>query len=376
MSSISDHAQEHAEQQLVQTILERKHALSRLKPETPHSEVLSCHHDWADKLHAAILNYMRDANTALIARILKLPRELRDAIYMYLWDFEPDNDPNAALLEHWGAFDDAWFYKSEDVSNSPWLDSPKTIERPPYFVDKAFMGPVAAREILECFRDVVGRDQRPDDSGNLPDDQCTINDLSILDFVTKDVFGVGMTMEELTRNLNISIQFNADYMFEPESLEEMQNSMASTRGSNIGKRSEFYAKLNGYATAFIGIPATNRIITADEITSDLYVGPRLVTLEIFDESDCSDSALPDISSLVVRMYKGLRANGFEVNIRCLCDFIQLNVQFEDDVWGWTDADWENKLPGKGWFADYLEDSVIETRTRVWLQLREYLFGNN
>lgn len=100
------------------TILERKHALSRLKPETPHSEVLSCHHDWADKLHAAILNYMRDANTALIARILKLPRELRDAIYMYLWDFEPDNDPNAALLEHWGAFDDAWFYKSEDVSLS------------------------------------------------------------------------------------------------------------------------------------------------------------------------------------------------------------------------------------------------------------------
>ena len=141
--------------------MDRKSALSEIEPKTSKAERLALHHHWADELHAAILRYTCATNMVVVGRVLKLPRELRDTVYMHLWNFEEDKDPNRNLLYWWDSFDEPWFKKDDDVSKSPWLKGFGRYLRPPHFVDKAFVGEQFAKEVLMQFRDGVGRDLRP-----------------------------------------------------------------------------------------------------------------------------------------------------------------------------------------------------------------------
>jgi hypothetical protein len=109
-------------------------------PDSLASDIPELHNFWADKLLTATLGHTHAANMAVVARVLELPRELRDNVYAHLWDVEKDHDPNRDLLYWWESFDEPWFEKDDKISSLPRLKMPATGLRPPHFVAQAFQG--------------------------------------------------------------------------------------------------------------------------------------------------------------------------------------------------------------------------------------------
>jgi hypothetical protein len=298
---------------------------------------------------------------AVVARVLELPRELRDTVYEYLWDFERDYDPNRDLLYWWDAFDEPWFGFHERISKSPRLRMPAIGLRPPHFVDKAFVGPKFAREALERFKDAIGKDLRPVGDKN-PVAECGLIDVSMEDFAKKDVFGVSLTMEDLVRNLDLRINFQCDAL------------------SNIdiaGLEDEHLTDVNDNVIALINIPYTYRIITHNENSRHLQTRPRIVTLAIRQEYGFSDrSDLQSILKIVARAYHGLKGKGFTVKVQYYSEDIELKVLFEDDVWEWTDEDWTKKLNEKNTIPAEHAGTSHDLQESVWKDIKEYLFQSH
>ncbi|CAG5156756.1 uncharacterized protein ALTATR162_LOCUS4551 [Alternaria atra] len=162
MSQQTEQARAFAEHDLRQAVLRRVPQLMSIKSGWEKPEIPSLHHhDLADHLLAAVQSYTHDANMAIIARVLQLPQELRDNIYMYLWGTDEEHDPSRSLLYWWDSFDEPWFSKDDDLCKSRWLKTVSMNLRPPHFIDKSFVGPVFAKEALKRFKDTVGKDLRP-----------------------------------------------------------------------------------------------------------------------------------------------------------------------------------------------------------------------
>jgi hypothetical protein len=345
------------------TTIDRKHAISNIVSDTSPSEVLKLHHFWADKLHAAILSHTHTENMAIVARVLKLPRELRDHIYARLWDADWIYDPNRELIYWWDSFEKPWLEKEDEISSSPWLRTPAVGLRPPHFVDKAFMGTKFVREVLKRFKDAIGKDLRPVGDRN-PVAECGLIDMSVKDLVEKDVFGVGITVEELVRNMDLRINFQIDVI-------------SDTVGELID---EYLEELNDNVTALVCIPYTDRIVTHNENSRRLRKRPRIVTLAIRQEYGFVDrNNIRSILKLVARAYHSLREKGFRVKVQYYSEEIGLKVLFEDDVWGWTSEDWTANLEKKNTISEYYAeqaDIAHNFQERVWEDIKEHLFQSH
>ncbi|RMZ68914.1 hypothetical protein GMOD_00002805 [Pyrenophora seminiperda CCB06] len=354
--------QEHrrAERELTRTIIDRKLALSKIRSGHSKAVRLVLHQHWADNLHVAILRYTCAANMAIVARVLELPRELRDTVYAHLWGFDEDKDPNRDLLYWWDSFDEPWFKKDDDVSKSPWLEGFGRCLRPPHFVDKAFVGDRFAKEVLLQFKDSVGRDLRP--TGEKPPvAECGLMDISMKEFVKKDMFGLGLTLEELVRNLDLRINFLPD----DEPVLAISDDMSA-----------YLSEADNGITALLTIPYTNRIITHNEYFRDFQTRPRIITLGIWQEDNFEDELHISILKLIARAYHGLRAKGFTVKFQYSSESIELKVLFEDDVWDWTQDDWTRNLNVRNSLTT-LATSIPPRRRRlqaiVWKQIKNHLF---
>ncbi|KAE8873880.1 hypothetical protein CFE70_001895 [Pyrenophora teres f. teres 0-1] len=350
-----------AERELLQTIIDRKLALSKIESNCSKAERLAIHQNWADKLHAAILYYTCAANKAVVASVLKLPRELRDTVYLHLWDFDEEKDPNRDLLYWWDSFDEPWFKKDDDVSKSPWLEGFGRCLRPPHFVDKAFVGEQFANEVLMQFKDGVGRDLRPTGERN-PVAECGLMDTSMEEFVEKDVFGLGLTLEELVRNLDLRISFLPD---DAPSL-IMTDDMKA-----------YLSAANDSVTALLTIPYTNRIISHNERHRLFHERPRIITLSIWQEDNFEDEFHSHMLKLVARAYHGLREKGFTARVQYNSESIGLRLLFEDDVWEWTEDDWRTNLAARNTLTTPANPVTSRQSRRlqpiVWKQIRDHLF---
>jgi hypothetical protein len=328
------------------------------------SDILELHYFWADKLLAATLVHTHAANMAVVARVLELPRELRDNVYAQLWRIEKDRDPNRDLLYWWDSFDEPWFERVEETSNLPRLKTPATGLRPPHFVDKAFVGPKFAQEALKRFRGLIGTDLRPVWDRN-PVAECGLIDVSMEDFAKKDVFGVGFTVEKLVRNLDLRVNFQCDALTSDD-IAELKDDYLTEVGDNV--------------RALISIPYTDRIVTHNENFRYLQTRPRIATLAIRQECGFSDrSDLHSILKLVARAYHGLQEKGFTVKVQNYSKDIGLKVLFEDDVWGWTSEDWTANLERKNTISDYHAehaDIAHNFQGDVWKDIKEYLFQSH
>lgn len=352
---------------ICRTILDRKQAISEISPENTESEILTLHHLWADKLHAAILGSACAAAMEIVPRILNLPRELRDNIYTHLWDFDKIHDPSRDLIYWWDSFDEPWFEKDDDLSKSSWFTSPRRHQRPPHFVDKVFVGPTFAKEVLKSFKGTVGKDLRPVGE-RYPVAECRLFDSVIEDFVKKDTFGVGITMEELTRNMDLHVTFQCDVLADEDVLGDTEEKRDELE--------EYFSVLEDAAAALLSITPTNRIITHTENSRHVEVRPRTVTLVIGQESGFLDDGFLRILEIISRVYHGLRRKGFTVKVRYYSEAIKLKVLFKDDVWEWTYADWKDNLTQKNVLRSNTTSAGNHSRAHIWSQLRRYLFEDS
>jgi hypothetical protein len=362
-SKCSQYDKTHPTNAINRTIIDRKHAISNIVSDTSPSEVLELHHFWADNLHTAILHHTHAENMAIVDRILELPRELRDHIYARLWDVEEDYDPNRDLIYWWELFEKPWLEKDDNISRSPWLRTPAVGLRPPHFVDKAFVETKFVREVLKRFRDAIGKDLRPVGERN-PVAECGLIDMSVKDLVEKDVFCVGITVEELVRNMDLRINFQTDVL---------SDTVAELKG-------HYLEELNDNVTALVSIPYTDRIVTHNENSRRLQKRPRIVTLAIRQEYGFVDgNNIRSILKLVARAYHGLREKGFRVKVQYYSEEIGLKVLFEDDVCGWTSEDWTANLKQKNTIGEYSAEHIdiaYDFQECVWKDIRDHLFQSH
>jgi hypothetical protein len=347
------------------TIAHFKKAFLNIVPNSSRSELLQLHHQQADKLRAGLLSHTHAANMVIVARVLELPRELRDNVYSYLWSIGNycDQDSNRDLIYWWDNFEQPWFEKQEQVSYSSGVCMVAMNLRPPHFVDKSFVGAKFAHKVLKRFKDTVGRDLRPFEGEN-PLAECGLIDVDMEDFVKKDVFGVGVTVEELVRNLDLRVTFECDAL----------------SGEDTDSEDNYLSELEDSVAALISIPYTDRVITHNESSRKLLTRPRIVTLAIRQESGFSDrSDLQSILKLVARAYRGLKENGFTIKVQYYSEEIGFKVLFEDDVWGWTSKDWTKNLKDKNTISNsHAEHADIahNFQENVWKDLKEYLFQSH
>ncbi|CAN9161978.1 unnamed protein product [Alternaria sp. RS040] len=330
-----------------------------------------------DNLLAAVHSYTHDANMEIVTRVLQLPQELRDDIYMHLWELNDKHDPSRSLLYWWDSFDEPWFSRDDDPNKSRWLKTPLMTLRPPHFIDKCFVGPVFAKEALKQLKDSVGKDLRSIGDRN-PVAECGLLDASMEDFVEKDVFGVGITVEELVRNLDLRVNFQCDALTDDE-FAEIQKSKAHNRGplrtgATTYTRDDYLQDLGDGVAALLSIPHTERVITHNEHGRHLNTTARVITLAIRQEDDFIWRDHSAILKLVARAYHGLRAKGFAVKIQYYSEELELKVLFEDDVWEWTSDDWDRNLIEKNTFGIGSGTSPQRhVEAYVWTQLQEHLF---
>jgi hypothetical protein len=251
--------------------------------------------------------------------------------------------------------------------------------RPPHYIDKSFVGAVFAKEALKLFKDTVGKDLRSIGEKD-PVAECGLLDTSMEDFVKRDVFGVGVTMEELVRNLDMRVTFQCDALTDDE-FAEIQKSKTHGQGllmtdMTVYTQEEYLSDLNDGVTALLGISHTERVTTYNERCRHVQTRARVVTLAIRQEDDFMGRYQSCILKLVARAYHGLRAKGFRVKVQYYSEEIELKILFEDDVWEWTSNDWERNLVVKNTFGI---GAGTSPQRYVWAQLQEHLFqppGNN
>jgi hypothetical protein len=290
---------------------------------------------------------------ALIVRILALARELRDTIYTHLWTADGDRDPVRDLVYWWDTFLEPYFLPDSDVRQTPWTTSATGLLRPPHFTDQGIVGPQFALEVLKRFKDTVGKDLRPTGERN-PVAVCTIVDGLLHDFVTKDIFNMGMTVEELVRNCDLRIIIQCDIL-----------------DDNVHvARKKYLSQLLTSVTALLGVPYTEHITTHNGTAKRIESRPRTVTLAISQESDFAEREhFISILKVVAHAYHGLREKGFTVNVEYYSEEAGLKVLFEDDVWEWTDEDWAVNVTRR----NELVLGTREYRDAVWRDIRENLF---
>lgn len=310
-------------------------------------------------MQAAILTYAEAANNTITSRILNLPRELRDTIYMHLWEPDSRGDPNRNLLYWWEHFDEPWIRKDRIPMSSTSSTNISNL-RPPHFVDQTFVGRLFAVEVLKWFKDSIGKDLRPHRTYN-PIAECLLLDASMEAFVKKDAFGVGITVEELTRNLDLNIDFQCDALENEE--------------DDAGKENEKYLHdLDNGSSALLNMPYTNRMIIYDQTGRNIAVRPRIITFAIRQECSTSIKAtLVPILKLVLRAYKGLKAKGFTVKVRYHSEELGLKVTFDEATTSWTDEDWHRNQQEKN--ASRVDPAEVNAVKQglVWKTLREKLF---
>lgn len=330
-----------------------------------------------DVLHAAIIRYTNAANMDVVARVLNLPRELRDNIYTQLWQPDEKHDPTRSVICWWELFHEPWFSVDHDPDTPAGLSMLYMNLRPPHFIDKTFVGLVFAKEALKLFRDVVGKDLRPIDDKD-PVAECLLLDTSVADFVRRDAFGAGFTMEELARNLDLRVTFQCDALTDSE-FSEIQESKTHDQGSRTADataytREDYLSEINDGVTALLDISHTERVTTHNEHRRHMQTRARVVTLAIRQEEDLGPGW--DHGSLflklVARTYHGLRAKGFVVKVEYHSEEVDLKVLFEDDVWTWTEDEWEINLFRKNMIS-YVQTSGNSSQRYVWAQLRDHLF---
>ncbi len=342
---------------------DRKTAVEHLSSKDSNTKNPQTYHIRNKKLCASLLNYTRASNASLIAHVLTLPRELRDTVYSHLWEASSQlGDPSRALLCWWEHFDLPWLLPGVNENDDP-CEPNATGLRPPHFVDQALVGREFASEVLKSLKDSVGKDLRGRASGTAdPVAEVYVLDASLLAFVEKDVFGMGRTMEELCKNLDLRIAFQCDVLEEG--------------GDETPKEEKriYLAELDEGVDALLSIPYTERIIVHDGSSRRLQVRPRIVTFVIRQESadDLPDSLAPFLK-LVSRAYSGLKEKGFIVKIQYHSDEIGLKVTFEADVWTWTDKDWQTNMKDKNVSKVEPEEQDAERVAEVWGYLRDGLF---
>lgn len=362
----------HAEVSLQDIVRSRKLAIKE-------SSNLEEHKKWASKLHTAILTYAQAANMAVISRILNLPRELRDSIYIQLFAVSEGHDPRRDLLYWWECFDQPWFRLGDDIHDSPWLTTSVTGIRPPHFIDPAFVGTQFAKENLKLFRMMMGKDMRLENDKN-PIAEFTLMDESAEDFVGKDAFGVGMTMQTLTDNLDLCVNFQCDSMdFGPNDISfldavsegydatSISTESVSRTESHITRR--HIGDLHTGVLALCTLSFSNRVI----IQPQRVDRPKIVTIVVRQEFS-SYKALMITLQLITNLYHSLKKKGFVLRVQYRSEEIGLKVVFGEDVTTWTEDDWRTNFTDRNTSqADQSMENVRQQRV-VWNMFKKTVFG--
>lgn len=227
--------------------------------------------------------------------------------------------------------------------------------------------------MLTRFAAVAGTDLRQHQK-TLPVAEVAITDESIWDFVSKDTFGIGITMAQLAQNLDLRINFQCDALIKKD----------NSSGSRVHKDENAFfpsqvsesqlAQIEQGVSALLAMPFSSRLMTHDGHSKRIHSRPRIIVLVIRQEDGVWIAGnLEECLKRIGRAYHGLRSKGFTMIVQYLSEEIGFNVSVEEDAWSWTHAGWETKLWEKNSSKVGPQDGFGEQQAKVWNGIRTYLF---
>lgn len=327
----------------------------------------------------AIMKYARAACKEVSARVLQLPRELRDEIYLYLCAFRRyDEYSPAAIL---GKTSYTFGYRTVNLA-VPYakarysISSCACLQGVPLFLDPGVMERQAALEALEVYQKETGK--RVEGGFH---ERYLIHWEDVEVFATRDVLHLGLTLHEIFTNHHLTI--------------------------HIGCLDD----IGGDSTLdIIGIPRTagrlNKLISALYLLSKQK--PRPVTFALQDKVTRTPSNLEYVLRKLRGPFHQLRESGFQIGVtydndgfthRRQCCFLEKWTLGDDGwdncntkaVWSWTLHQWnlnftrchEDYYPkcgmGESFFyrpngpiRKYFSDP-LSGRMEVWESIRRYLY---
>lgn len=241
-------------------------------------------------------NFAKTPNLELAARVLALPREIRDIIYDNLWNRDPP--PFYEML--WPENGYSWGKKCP----GPPCDCMKNL---PHFVNCNFMGKQFAREVLESFQAVAG--------GYIMDFRVPANELG--DFIGSDAFHVGITPEELFREVFLEIMLG-NFVYGDGKVYALVESQITT-------------KLKEVAKLLLSIP---------------YAPEREITFNITHALERTVN-LRDVLRILKPAFQGLKEKEFEVKLHYICYNADIDWKFGRDTWEWSAENWQDNLEDLG-----------------------------
>ncbi|KAF2706555.1 hypothetical protein K504DRAFT_59034 [Pleomassaria siparia CBS 279.74] len=237
--------------------------------------------------HAQARAYMQQ----LGPYILRLPREVRDMIYAQLWNRAPP--PIFDLI--W-AHDHKW---NTGCRGPPCI----CLQGLPHFIDTNLVGHQLAAEIIESGRKVAG--------SYLFHYHVRAGELE--DFVTADPFHVGITREQVFRNMDLLVDF-----------------------------SEFIVK-DAWQWEKNKDVTMKQLQSAVDLLMKIPLGkPRHIMFEI---QHCFEHPfnLGNVLRMLCPAFIGLRDKGFDVRLWYKHHELDIEWQLGMAVWHWTPDEWRENL---------------------------------
>jgi hypothetical protein len=311
------------------------------------------------KLCDAILNYAEAANMSIITRVLDLPRELRNEIYDVL--LAPDHAKHFAPC-----FNLIFGWRNYTQFRGPWL-ARNLDDGPEHFFHPRFVGMQFTTEILERFRDTIGQIQGwPIDDSHVHV-RVDVADINL--FLDRNRFGVGLSMEELTRDITLIIDFNYSHLYlgtsQPYDMKGLSFSEMCDAASIIPR--------------ILCTEQTNRQSGNDYSRSP---APRAVNLVIRTERspELDNRILTPIARLVVSIWYRLLAGGCDSSIHFTFTDYE-NIEFPASTQNWTLEDWN-----ENWEIRFTEDEkreleevfgeTVENFELIWQVMQETILGES
>jgi hypothetical protein len=283
----------------------------------PHSRASSTS---AEKLSITSLAEAQSSCLQIATKLLRLPRELRDMIYIQLFNEYPP----------------PFYNMIRPISEPQWpvkCTGPpcNCLRLHPHYIDLNFMGRQVAREVLEVFKPIAAGYHY----------EYNILHFEVEDFVTEDAYHVGITREELFRGMDLNIEFwSVLYDKEVEWLENKD-------------------KLDA------GIASTLNFLM--EIACKQ---PQSITFDIGCASlDEHPINLSYVLKAISPAFHRLREKGFSMRLRYKHPALMIEWEFGVAVWDWSAEEWLSNLR-------QLEDSDVgftRVRNSVSLLLSLYKF---
>ncbi|KAF1840931.1 uncharacterized protein K460DRAFT_420769 [Cucurbitaria berberidis CBS 394.84] len=294
-----------------------------------------------EEYDACVLHFSKASLQEISGRLLALPRELRDVIYEYLWDFESHNSDNFKTLIFLADFTTPPPSCSGPLGTVP---SCTCFTHVSHFLDSGIMDKQVVLEILGIFHTRMKKGPPRRSSS------YTLEWGDVEAFAARDILHLGLTLHGVLTNHRLRINF--DCLDEPEC-----DGVLETIGVPGGVHDQLQR-------------------TADALSRLCLESPRTIQFDFEDYVDGVPTKMEYVFRTLSEPFHRLKQHGFDVRVSYEH---KGEYMFDDNNCGYWDLGedgWESSKRSDVWQWGLLDWKLNFSRANSWFQPQSSGLGGN